>query len=173
MDLGEIIAQPSDALFDAAGLLRRSGVRAGGDGAKGERRGRWDCTIIPVARGAAVFRAFETPVATVVRTIRAFGNGNVAVAKTGRVTLPRPPDLCYLPRNPRFHCRIRVLDRVQRSPNVLLRPASVDRQWMAALIPGAVFVLRVKMRLRPENWQPVSGIRAHRDGGPEGSQTTV
>jgi hypothetical protein len=118
MDFGEIIAQPSDALFDAAGLLRRSGVRAGGDGAKGERRRRWDRTIIPVARGAVVFRAFETPVATVVRTIRAFGHGNVAVAKTGRVTLPRPPDLCYLPRNPRFHCRIRVLDRVQRSPNV-------------------------------------------------------
>ncbi len=44
---------------------------------------------------------------------------------------------------------------------------------MAALIPGAVFVLRVKMRLRPADRQPVSGITAHRDGGPEGSQTTV
>jgi hypothetical protein len=70
------------------------------------------------------------------------------VSKTGRFTVPWPPDLCYLPRNPRFHCRIRVLDRVQRSPNGRCEPASVDRQWMAALIPGAVFVLRVKMRLR-------------------------
>jgi hypothetical protein len=118
MDLGEIIAQRMDTLFDAARLLRRSGARARGDGAKGGRRGRWDRTIIPVARGAVVFRAFETPVATVVPTIWAFGHRNVAVAKTGRVTLPRPSDLCYFPRNPRFHCRIRVLDRVQRSPNV-------------------------------------------------------
>jgi hypothetical protein len=28
-----------------------------------------------------------------------------------------------------------------------MKPANVDRQWMAALIPGAVFAVRVKMRL--------------------------
>src|SRR3954467_1622842 len=42
----------------------------------------------------------------------------------------------------------------------VMKPANVDRQWMAALIPGAVFAVRVKMRLRPADMPPVRGIRA-------------
>src|SRR3954466_6066179 len=43
-----------------------------------------------------------------------------------------------------------------------MKPANLDRQWMAALIPGAVFAVRVKMRLRPANVPPVRGIKAPR-----------
>ena len=41
----------------------------------------------------------------------------ILTAGIGRFAAPWPPDPCTLPRNTRFHCRIRVLDRVQRSPN--------------------------------------------------------
>jgi len=42
----------------------------------------------------------------------------------------------------------------------VMKPANVDRQWMAALIPGAVFAVRVKMRLRPADMPPVRRIKA-------------
>src|SRR3954470_7544488 len=43
--------------------------------------------------------------------------GKITAQRIDGRAAPWPPDLCTLPRNTRFHCRIRVLDRVQRSPN--------------------------------------------------------
>jgi len=106
-----------------------------------------------------VFRAFETPVASSSGRSglwppkrRGEQDWPVHGALAARPLLFAPESQISLP-----HPRV---DRVQRSPNGRCEPASVDRQWMAALIPGAVFVLRVKMRLRPTAWQPVSGTTA-------------
>jgi hypothetical protein len=104
-NIGELIEQRIDS------------PSVGGTCAKGGRSSRRDRRSLSFSSGVVTLRVAWTAVALVIWATVPFGRRNAAVAKAGRATLPWLPDRCYLPRNTKFHCRIRVLDRVQRSPN--------------------------------------------------------
>ena len=156
-DLCEFCEQPSADLLEGARLLGPANLGARGDRAEGPL-GRREAAMVVVTRRAARSGAARTPAATVIQRILAAARRATAATRAGLFT----PGPCDLPRNTRFHCRIRMLDRVQRSPDGSVKPAKGDRQWMAALIPGAVFVLRVKMRLRPPR---AAGSQRHKKSG--------
>ena len=73
-----------------------------------------------------------------------------------------PSDPCYLPRNARFHARIRMLDRRGGNGTVLVGPAPVNRRWTAthSCAFGSQFLpFEVNRRLRPG-----LGLGSHGDG---------
>ena len=132
----EFCEQPSADLLEGARLLGPANLGARRDRAEGPF-GRRGVAMVLMTR-----RAGRGPAPPGRRPPPSSRGSWPRPAGSGRCRDLRlwasPPGPCDLPRTTRFHCRIRMLDRVQQAQTASVKPAKGDRQWMAALIPGAV-----------------------------------